>query len=465
MVSISSGIEWLITTIDSFLWSYPLLPILTLGGIFLFVLSRGLPLVKVGHAFRVLTGQLDRKDDEGEISHYKALSVALAATIGIGNIAAVAVAVKQGGPGIVFWMWMSAIIGMATKYFTCSLAVMYRGRDKGGEVQGGPMYVIEEGLGKNWRWLAVWFAVIGLVGCLPLFTANQLAQATREVAFAGTGFETKFYTNWVIGGVFAVITAIVLLGGLKRLAAFVGAVVPIMVVLYFVLVAGIFIQTFDQAGAVFGLILTDAFRGEYLETEKMFWGSALGGLIVLGVQRATFSNEAGIGTAPMAHGSAKTSEPVHEGLVAMLGPVIDTLIVCTLTAFALLVTGVWQSSDSDGVTLAADAFNSVYTGFGGYLVFICILFFGLSTLMSYAYFGIKCFNYLFKPKYAAIYLSIFVVSIVGASLAKLDVVFNLVSMCFALMAFPTMISTLILSPKVVRRTREYFQDWNARRSV
>ena len=367
----------IIIALGDWIWGYPLLLLLVGGGLVFFILSRGVTITRFGHAIGVLRGHYDKEGDAGEINHFKALSVAMAATIGMGNVAAVAVAIRQGGPGVVFWMWVAAIIGMATKYFTCSLAVMYRGNDKAGRLQGGPMYVIREGLGKNWQWLAVWFCLAGLIGCLPLFTVNQLTQATRDIVFASVAADNALTLNLFIGAVLAVLTSIIVFGGLQRLASFVSAMVPTMVVLYFLGVIGIIVLNFGQVGSVFGSIFSDAFSAEFMDVEDGVWGGALGALIVLGARRATFSNEAGIGTAPMAHGAAKTSEPVHEGLVAMLGPVIDTLIVCTLTALALLLTGVWETTLDNGVTLTANAFSAVYDGAGAYILYICVLFFGL----------------------------------------------------------------------------------------
>lgn len=455
-----------IVTASDWIWGYPLLLMLVGGGLFFLLYSRGTPFFRMSHALAVITGRLDKKDDAGEISHFKALSVALAATIGMGNVAAIAVAVKFGGPGVVFWMWIAAIIGMATKYFTCSLAVMYRGKDRAGNIQGGPMYVIENGLGSKWKWLAIWFAGAGLIGCLPLFTVNQLTEATRDIPVAAIGItdlsgSSLFWTNIAIGGGLAALTAVVVFGGLQRLAAFVSALVPAMVVLYTLGVLGIIVLNISDVGGVFASIFSDAFQARNIADEEKVWGGALGALIILGARRATFSNEAGIGTAPMAHGAAKTSEPVHEGLVAMMGPVIDTLLVCTMTSLALLLTGVWETSDGNGVAITADAFRAAYSGFGAYLLYICVVFFGLSSLLSYAYFGSKCFGYLFHSKYTPIYLTIYVGSIFIAAAAQLGIILSLIDLMFALMAIPTVISALLLSPKVVRETKRYFSARSA----
>jgi len=312
----------------SFVWGLPLIILLIGGGFYLLVISKFLPFRYIGHAFQVLRGKYDNPDDPGEISHFQALSTALAATIGMGNIAGVAVAIAIGGPGAIFWMWVSAIIGMATKFFTNSLAVMYRGKDSEGNIQGGPMYFIMEGLGKKWKSLAVFFSVAGLVGALPVFNVNQLTQAINYILLTPNGIEVDFTSNLIIGVVLVGISSVVIFGGLKRISKTVSKLVPGMVALYFISVLIILFMHADLVPYYFGLIFKEAFTADYFLGDS-FLGGALGGLIILGIRRGAFSNEAGIGTAPMAHGAAKTNEPIREGLVAMLGPAIDTLVVCT----------------------------------------------------------------------------------------------------------------------------------------
>ena len=446
--------QWVIAAAN-WIWDLPLLFLIAGSGMLFLVLSRFLPFRYLGHGLAVLSGRHDHPDDPGEITHYQALSVALAATIGMGNIAGVAVAIKLGGPGAVFWMWVSALLGMATKYFTCSLAVMYRGRDSAGEVQGGPMYVITEGLGPRWKPLAIMFCIAGIFGCLPIFNANQLTQAVRDILLLPLGVEANVNANIIIGIGFILLTGTVIFGGLKRISQAAATVVPIMVVVYFIAVSGILVIHAPQVPTYLALIFTDAFQANYYSGDAIF-GGALGGLIVLGARRASFSNEAGIGTAPMAHGAAKTSQPVHEGLVALLGPVIDTLVVCTLTALAILVTDVWQTTSAGGVTLTANAFSTAYPGFGGYILLACILSFGISSLFSYSYFGMKCFSFLFGANRKSIYAGFYVASIMIGALSSLALIVNFIDLMFALMAIPTITSAVILSPHVVRETRRYF---------
>ena len=439
----------------SFVWGLPLLILLTGGGLYLLIYSRFLPFRYLGHSLQVLRGKYDNPNDPGEINHFKALSTALSSTIGMGNIAGVAVAIAIGGPGAMFWLWISAIIGMATKFFTNTLAVMYRGKDSEGKLQGGPMYFITEGLGKKWWALAAFFSVAGLVGALPVFNVNQLTQAINYILLTPSGIEVTFYTNLVIGIVLAIITGIVIYGGLERISNTVSKLVPVMVGLYFISVLVILFVNIEHVPEYLGLIFTDAFAAESYSGEP-FLGGMIGGLIILGIRRGAFSNEAGIGTAPMAHGAAKTTEPVREGLVAMLGPAIDTLVVCTLTGLAILVTGVWRTTDVNGVSLTAAAFDASIPFYGNYLLLICIAIFSVSSLFSYSYYGTKCLSFLIGAERKHYYNYFYVLSILIGATTSLSMMINLIDGFFALMAIPTMTATLIMSPRVLKEARKYF---------
>ncbi len=450
-----TSLDNFIAEFASFVWGLPLIILLIGGGLYLLIISKFLPFRFLIHAVQVLRGKYDNPDDLGEISHFQALATALAATVGMGNIAGVAVAIAIGGPGAIFWMWVSAVIGMATKFFTCTLAVMYRGRDSEGKIQGGPMYFIVEGLGKKWRALAVFFSVAGLVGALPVFNVNQLTQAVNFILLEPNGVATGFGTNLIIGLILVTLTSVVIFGGLSRISKTVGKLVPAMVVLYFISVLIILVVNMDQVPYYFSLIFTDAFGANYFKGDS-FLGGVLGGLIILGIRRGAFSNEAGIGTSPMAHGAAKTNEPVREGLVAMLGPAIDTLVVCTLTALAILVTGVWQSTDANGVSLTAAAFDQSIPIFGNYLLMICIAIFSISSLFSYSYYGTKCLSFLLGADKKHYYNYFYILSILIGSTTSLSMMINLIDGFFALMAIPTMISTLILAPRVLKEAKSYF---------
>lgn len=448
-------IDNFISEMASLAWGLPLLIILIGGGLYLLVRIRFLPFLYLGHAFAILRGKYENENDIGEITHFQALTTALSATVGMGNIAGVAVAIAIGGPGAVFWMWVSAVIGMSTKFFTATLAILYRGVDSEGKIQGGPMYFIVEGLGKKWMPLAVMFSVAGLVGALPVFNVNQLTQAINDIVLKPMGIYNGFQTDLIIGLVLATITTIVILGGLSRISKTASRLVPAMAGLYFVLVLAILIVHIDVVPKYLGLIFTDAFSANFYKGDA-FLGGVIGGIILLGIRRGAFSNEAGIGTAPMAHGAAKTNEPIREGLVAMLGPAIDTLVICTLTALAILVTGVWQSSDANGVSLTASAFDESLPSFGKYGLMVCIAVFSISSLFSYSYYGTKCMSFLFGAKNKSIYNYFYILSILIGATTSLSMMINLIDTFFALMAIPTMTATVLLAPKVIKEAKIYF---------
>ncbi|MEZ4818318.1 MAG: alanine/glycine:cation symporter family protein [Flavobacteriaceae bacterium] len=439
----------------SIAWGLPLLLILIGGGLYLLIRIQFLPFRYLFHAIAILRGKYDNEKDEGEISHFQALTTALSATVGMGNIAGVAVAISIGGPGAIFWMWVSAVIGMSTKFFTATLAILYRGKDSEGKIQGGPMYFIMEGLGKNWKPLAVLFSVSGLVGALPVFNVNQLTQAIDDILLKPAGLSAGFQSNLVVGIILAIITGVVILGGLSRISKTAEKLVPTMVILYFGLVLVILGLHYEVVPYYLKLIFTEAFSASLFKGDA-FLGGVLGGLILLGIRRGAFSNEAGIGTAPMAHGAAKTNEPIREGLVAMLGPAIDTLVICTLTALAILVTGVWQTSDSNGVSLTATAFESTIPYIGKYALLVCILIFSVSSLFSYSYYGTKCMSFLFGAEKKNIYNYFYIGSILLGATTTLQTMLNLIDTFFALMAIPTMTATIILAPKVVSEAKKYF---------
>ncbi len=427
------------------------------GGSFFMLYSRFLPFRYLGHSVNVLRGKYDKADDPGDINHFEALSSALAATVGMGNISGVAIAIATGGPGVLFWMWVSAFVGMATKFFTCSLAVMYRGKDSNGELQGGPMYVVMEGLGKKWKPLAMFFSVAGLFGALPIFQANQLTQVIREIVLVPNGFSTgdAFYANLTIGLALVFITSLVIFGGIKRIGNVAAKMVPSMVVLYMLAVLYIMAVNYTSIPGAFAQIFEDAFTAEAV------LGGALGAIIIAGARRAAFSNEAGIGTASMMHGAAKTDEPIREGLVAMLGPLIDTIVVCTLTGLAIIVTGTWDDSRTNGVTVTAAAFNDAMPGFGSYILVLCVLIFAFTSLFSYSYYGTKCFGFLFGAKYKYYYNYIYVATIIFGSVATMTAIISLIDGMYAMMAIPTMVSALLLSPKVMAAAKDYFRRMKA----
>ncbi|WP_266203765.1 alanine/glycine:cation symporter family protein [Pontibacter kalidii] len=444
--------EFLVAFSDA-AWGMPLLILLMGGGFYFMIYSGFLPFRYLGHAVNVIRGKYDDPNDPGDISHFEALSSALAATVGMGNISGVAVAIAIGGPGVLFWMWVSAFVGMATKFFTCSLSIMYRGRDSYGHIEGGPMYVVLHGLGRKWKPLAVFFSVAGLFGTLPVFTSNQLTQVIREVVLIPNGIATTntFAWNLGIGVALVIITSLVIFGGIKRIGHVAGKMVPSMVVLYMLAVLYIMAMNYASIPGAFGLIFEDAF------TANSVLGGAVGAIIIAGARRASFSNEAGIGTADMMHGAAKTDEPIREGLVAMLGPLIDTIVVCTLTGLAIIVTGTWQDPDKNGVGITVHAFDTAMPTVGSYVLVVCVLIFAFTSLFSYSYYGTKCFSFLFGAKYKHYYNYFYVITIIFGATASITAVLALIDGMYAMMAIPTMTSGLLLSPRVMAAAKDYFK--------
>ncbi|MFP6809905.1 MAG: amino acid carrier protein [Pseudohongiellaceae bacterium] len=452
-------IESVLAAFANFMWGPPLVVLLVGGGMFFMVHSRLMHFRYIGHSFDLLRGKYAQQsnDAEGDISHYAALATALAGTIGLGNITGVAVAITVGGPGAVFWMWVTALVGISTKFYTASLAIMYRGEDDGGVLQGGPMYVIREGLGRKWLPLAWMFAIAGMIGTLPVFQINQLVQLLRDLVAIPFGLataEAHFNFDFVTGLILSVVLFSVAVGKIKRVSAVASKLVPAMVLFYFAITGTLLVMNISEIPAMFILIFADAFTGNAVS------GGVLGAVILIGVQRGVFSNEAGIGTESLAHGAAKTNEPAREGLVAMVGPIIDTLIVCTCTALALLVTGVWQG-DAVGVTLTSQAYEQVFPGFGAYLVLVMVFVLSTTTVLTYWYYGSKCMGFLFGSAKQKYYMWGYMALITVGAVASMDAIISLFDGVYATMAIPTMISTLLLAPKVREVARDYFARLNA----
>ena len=434
------------------MWGYPLLILMMGGGIFFTLYSRFTPFRFFKHGIKILLGQYDNPQDPGDLTHFQALSTALASTVGMGNISGVAVAISMGGPGALFWMWVSAFVGMSTKFFTCTLSIMFRGKDDRDDVQGGPMYVIETALGKKFKALAILFSTAGLIGCLPLFQANQLTQIIRDEIWKNNGWFTDSVLtgNLVVGIPVAVLVALVIFGGIKRIGYVASRLVPLMVSLY--LLAGIFIMitNLEHIPDILALIFSDAFSG------KAAAGGVVGSVIITGVRRASFSNEAGLGTEAMAHGAAKTREPVREGLVAMLGPFIDTIVVCSITGIVILLSGLWQGNETSGVTLTTMAFSQELGSLGKTLLLVCVFIFSLTTMFGQSYYGSKCTGYLFGTRWKQKYNLFYVIAVIFGAVVSLNVVINIIDGVYALMAIPTMVSALLLSPQVMKEAKRYF---------
>ncbi|MDC3261625.1 alanine:cation symporter family protein [bacterium] len=441
------------------MWGTPLVVLLVGGGLFFMFYSGFGPYKYFGHALRLLSGKLDDPNDPGRIPHAQALSTALSGTIGLGNIAGVAIAISIGGPGAVFWMWITAIFGVATKFYTASLSVMYRSEGSDGTLHGGPMYVIMEGMGKRFYPLAALFAVACLIGALPIFQANQFIQLLRDVVAIPAGWatsESHFGFDLAASSVVAILVALVVIGRIERIGKLTVRLVPSMVLLYLFMTVTVMVTYAADIPATLMLIVTDAFTGEAAAS-----GSIMA-VILIGVRRGAFSNEAGIGTESMAHGAAKTAEPIREGVVAMVGPVIDTLLVCTCTALIILLTGVWQTENGiEGVTLTARAIEQVFPLIGNYLLLIMVGLLSFSTMVTMWFYGVKCMGFLFGAKRQYWYTPIYLILLLAGAVVSMDIVNGLILATYATMAIPTMISALYLAPKVNQAAEKYFAKLNA----
>lgn len=447
-------IETALNNFADIMWSTPLVVLLVGGGLFFAIYSRLQPYRYIRHGIQVLRGKYDNPDDPGQVPHSQALSTALAGTMGLGNISGVALAIAAGGPGAIFWMWVTAVIGVATKFYTASLAVMYRGQDSAGELQGGPMYVIREALPKAFMPLAILFCLAGMIGTLPVFQANQLIQLLRDAVAIPAGWATSeqhLGFDFIASSVVAMLTIVVVIGRIQRIGRLTVRLVPTMVVIYLIMTGVILSQYIEQIPAIFALIVSDAFTGNAVA------GGAIGSVIMIGVRRGAFSNEAGIGTESMAHGAAKTNEPIREGLVAMIGPIVDTLIVCTCTALIILLTGVWQVDGvGKGVSMTAAAIEQVFPGVGIYLLIVMVALLSFSTIVTYWFYGAKCLGFLIGAQRQHYYTPCYIVLIVVGAVVSLDVVNGLLVGVYAVMAIPTMVSTLLLAPRVNRAAKKYF---------
>ncbi|CAM4087338.1 sodium:alanine symporter family protein [Zobellia roscoffensis] len=431
---------------------WPMFLLLIGGGLFLVFYSKFLPYRYFGHAIAITAGKYDNDKAEGDVSSFQALSAAVAATVGLGNISGVAIAIHDGGPGVVFWIWVTALIGMCIKFYSCSLAIMFRSTDSDGKLQGGPMYYITQGLGPKAKPLALFFAVCGLFGFLGVFTANQFTETFMSVVEPNETIANFGDFNWQlgIGVVLAVVTSFVIFGGLSKIAKVASAIVPFMVLVYLVAVVVVMVLNASQIIPSLKLIITEAWNFKTVVTGG-FWG-----LVIIGVRRAMFSNEAGLGSAPMYHGQSKTDNPIKEGLVAMLGPFIDTILVCTFTAVVIILSGAYLE-DGSGIVMTLSAFETTLFGYGDILLMVIVTAFAFSTLFTYSYYGVKCLSFLTNAKIGKFYNWYFVLMIVFAAVASLDLVKNLIDLSYALMVIPNMIAVLLLAPKVNREAKKYFQ--------
>lgn len=441
-------ITHLVSELNGLVWGPAMLFLILGTGLFLMLGLRAMPLHRLGYGFRMLW-QGRRGSGEGDISPFNALMTSLSATVGTGNIAGVATAIFMGGPGALFWMWCTALVGMATKYAEAVLAVRYRETDEGGNHIGGPMFYIKNGLGSNWAWLGTLFAVFGgLAG----FGIGNTVQA-NSVADA---LDTSLGVPKLATGIsMAVLAALVLIGGIQRIARVAGKLVPFMALTY--IVAGLVVLLLNAAAIpdAVALILKHAFTP--IAATGGFAGAAVWAAIRFGVARGVFSNEAGLGSAPIAHAAAATDSPVRQGTVAMLGTFIDTLVICTITGLVIVVTGAWTSGEN-GAPLTSLAFESALPGFGGYVVSFGLVLFAFTTLLGWSFYGEKCAEYLFGYRAITPFRVLWILAIPIGATSQLGFTWLVADTLNALMALPNLLALLLLSPVVFKLTRDYFSS-------
>ncbi|MDE5801224.1 MAG: alanine:cation symporter family protein [Paramuribaculum sp.] len=437
----------ILTSIADFVCGYPLFIVLIGGGIFLMAYSGAVPLRRMGAALREL--RRSKSGDNDQISSAQALASVVAATIGMGNIAGVAIALVMGGPGAIFWMWVSALVGMSTKYHEGVLAIKYRHFDRQGRPFGGPMWIIRKALPRRFRHLATGFAVAGMMGTLCIMNANQLAEASVSAMASAWAFDSdSIWLRGVIGLVMASLVWIVVIGGVKRLANVASVMVPFMVGTYFFMVAYIIATHIDNVPEVFASIFREAF------SLRAGWG-ALIGVAIIGARRAALVNDAGVGTASIMHSTSANREPVREGLVAMLGPAIDSGFVCTLTALAILLCGDISSPDLKGLDIAMNAFAGAIPG-GNYLLLAVVTCFAMSSMFSYSFYGSRCARYALGERKSRWYTRFWIASLVIFAMVPLKAAVGLCDLFYALMAFPTMFTLIMLRRQVKEETDRYF---------
>ncbi len=440
----------LIEALNGLVWGKYMLVLILGTGLYLMVGLKAMPLRQLKYGFRMLWKGRQGKG-EGDVTPFNALMTSLAATIGTGNIAGVATAIFIGGPGALFWMWCTALLGMATKYAEAVCAVHYREVDEQGNHVGGPMYYIKNGLSRSWAWLGSAFAIFG---ALAGFGIGNMVQANSVAAALNSGVTGFGLPHWITGLVMAVLVALVLVGGIRRIAEVAGKLVPFMAAAY--LCAGLIILTLNvtEIPAVLVLIVTDAFTPT--AATGGFAGASIMLAIQMGVARGIFSNEAGLGSAPIAHAAAATDSPVRQGTVAMLGTFIDTIIICSITGLVIVISGAWTSGET-GAVLSSVAFEQALPGFGGYVVTLGLSVFAFTTLLGWSFYGEKCVEYLFGVKSITPFRVLWIIAIPIGATVKLSFVWLVADTLNGLMALPNLLALLLLSPVVFSLTREFFQ--------
>jgi AGCS family alanine or glycine:cation symporter len=431
----------ILSYINGLVWGYPMLVLIVGVGGFLTLGLAFMPLRKLGYGFRMLLKGRLATTKEGEISPFNALMTAMSATVGTGNIAGVATAVSVGGPGAIFWMWITALLGMATKYAEAVCAVKFREVDDRGDHVGGPMYFIKNGMGKNWVWLGVLFALFGAIA------AFGIGNTVQSNSIAGVLNKDYGIPHWITGLILAGAVAAVIIGGIKRIAQVAGRLVPFMALVYVTAGLAVILLNIDRVPGAFGEIFGQAFTGT----------AAAGGfigMVIKGVARGVFSNEAGLGSAPIAHAAAKTDNPVRQGTIAMLGTFIDTIVICTISGLVIIISGLWQG-ELNGAPLTSAAFQQSLPTVGNHAVALGLTLFAFTTMLGWAFYGEKCVEFLFGTKVITPYRYLWIAAVFTGTILSLDFVWLLADTLNALMAIPNLIALLLLSPVVFRITKEY----------
>ena len=435
-------------TLDSFVWGPPLLILLVGTGIYLSLRLGLLQVFKLPLAFRLI---FTEDKGEGDISSFAALATALAATVGTGNIVGVATAIKTGGPGALFWMWIAAFFGMATKYAEGLLAIKYRTKDANGEVAGGPMHYILNGMGQKWRPLAIFFAFSGiLVAFLGIGTFSQVNSITDSL-------QNSF--NWspkIVSILIAIIVGLIIFGGIQSISKVSEKLVPFMAAAYILAALTVIALNYKNIIPAIQQVFSGAFTGT--AAVGGFAGALVKDAIQNGIARGVFSNESGLGSAPIAAAAAKTNEPAEQGLISMTGTFIDTIIICTLTGLAILVTGKWTVSGLEGAPLTQSAFATVFGNVGVLVLTVCLVLFAFTTILGWSYYGERCFEFLFGTKYLSLYRSIFILMVALGGFLELNLIWTIADIVNGLMAIPNLISLVLLSGVVVSETRKYLWD-------
>lgn len=436
--------------LDSFVWGVPLLVLLVGTGIYLSTRLRLLQVLKLPLAFKLIFAE---DKGEGDISSFAALATALAATVGTGNIVGVATAIKAGGPGALFWMWIAAFFGMATKYAEGLLAIKYRTKDANGEVSGGPMYYIINGMGKKWKPLAIFFALAGiLVAFLGIGTFSQVNSITASL---------KNSFNWspqIVSILIAIAVAVIIFGGIQSIAKVSEKLVPFMAAAYIIATLIVIFMHYNHIIPAIEQVFSGAFTGT--AAVGGFAGAVVKEAIQNGIARGVFSNESGLGSAPIAAAAAKTHEPAEQGLISMTGTFIDTLVICTLTGLSILVTGKWTVKGLEGAPLTQSAFATVFGNIGVLVLTLCLVLFAFTTILGWSYYGERCFEFLFGVKHINIYRSIFIIMVALGGFLELDLIWTIADIVNGLMAIPNLIALLALSPIIIAETRNYFKRKN-----